>query len=315
MGKPKAVRAYKRKRRVGGIKSWGPAVLLISPSLVLVAIFVYGLIGTNIYTSLLDTNEPAKVSGVEASHFVGLQNFKLLFQDPDFLWSMRNLIVFTVVFLLGTLVLGFLWAWILERPLKGDGVFRSIFMFPMAVSFIASGVVWKWLLNPGVGEEASGLNRFFQMIGLGFLENTWISSNRWGILAIAVPAIWQLSGYIMALFLAGFRGIPDELREAGRIDGASEWQLYKNIIFPQLAPVALSAVIIIGHMSLKSFDLIMAVTSQNWYQTRVPAVDMYNAMTMSQYSKAAAIGTVLLLIVAVLVIPYLIHDAKESKNR
>ena len=119
----------------------------------------------------------------------------------------------------------------------------------------------------------------------------------------------------MALFLAGFRGIPDELREAARIDGANEWQLYKNIIFPQLTPVALSAVIIIGHMSLKSFDLIMAIADKNWYQTFVPAIDMYNAMTVNDHSRAAAIGTVLLLVVAALVIPYLIHDAKGQNKR
>ncbi|MDU5161690.1 MAG: sugar ABC transporter permease [Winkia neuii] len=309
------VKLRKRKRSVGGIKQWGPALLLISPSLVLVGFFVYGLIGTNIYTSMLDNHTAGQLNGAEPVHFVGLDNFIALFKNQDFLWSFRNLIIFTVVFLLGTLILGFLWAWLLELPLKGDGIFRSVYMFPMAVSFIASGVVWRWLLNSGQGADASGLNRLFQSLGLGFLQNSWIASQKWAIIAIAVPAIWQLSGYIMALFLAGFRGIPDELREAARIDGANEWQLYKNIIFPQLTPVALSAVIIIGHMSLKSFDLIMAIADKNWYQTFVPAIDMYNAMTVNDHSRAAAIGTVLLLVVAALVIPYLIHDAKGQNKR
>ena len=107
-----------------------------------------------------------------------------------------------------------------------------------------------------------------------------------GILAIALPAVWQLAGYVMALFLAGFRGIPDDLREAARVDGASEWQLYKSIIFPQLTPIALSAVIIIGHMSLKSFDLIMSITDQRTYSTKVPAIDMFNFMTDNDYSNA-----------------------------
>lgn len=309
------IKKYKRKRSVGGIKQWGPALLLISPSVILVGFFVYGLIGTNIYTSLLDNHTAGQLNGADPVHFVGLDNFVALFSNPDFLWSFRNLIVFTIVFLLGTLILGFLWAWLLERPIKGDSFFRSVYMFPMAVSFIASGVVWRWLLNSGQGADASGLNRLFQSIGLGFLQNSWISSQRWAILAVAIPAIWQLSGYIMALFLAGFRGIPDELREAARIDGANEWQLYKNIIFPQLTPVALSAIIIIGHMSLKSFDLIMAIADKNWYQTFVPAVDMYNAMTVNDHSRAAAIGTVLLLVVAALVIPYLIHDARGRNTR
>ena len=125
--------------------------------------------------------------------------------------------------------------------------------------------------------------------------------------------MWQLAGYVMALFLAGVRGIHDDLREAARVDGASEWQLYKSIIFPQLTPIALSAVIIIGHMSLKSFDLIMSITDQRTYSTKVPAIDMFNFMTDNDYSNAAAVGTILLVLVAVAVIPYLIHDAKGRR--
>lgn len=308
--------ALKRQkaRSSNGFKQWGPGLLLVSPSLILVAIFVYGLLGTNIFTSLQDSHTAPQISGAEPVHFVGFANFAKLFADKDFQHSLINLLMFTVIFLVGTLALGFLWAWILEKPIKGEGFFRSIFLFPMAVSFIASGVVWRWLLNSATGENASGLNRLFEMTGLKALENQWIADVKFGILAIGIPAIWQLSGYVMALFLAGFRGIPDDLREAARIDGANEWQLYRHIIFPQLAPVALSAVIIIGHMSLKSFDLIMAITSQTFYQTKVPAIDMYNYMTVSDYSNAAAVGTVLLVIVACLVVPYLIHDAKEDRR-
>lgn len=306
--------AFKNKRSA---KSWwrkyGPPLLLISPSIILVGIFVYGLIAANTVTSMRDAHTVAQYNGARETGFVGFENYAYLFGDPDFQHSLINLLLFTAAFLLGTLILGFLWAWLLERPIKGEGIFRSIFLFPMAVSFIASGVVWKWLLNPGVGDQAKGLNRLFQMLGLGFLENSWTSNITFGVLAVALPAIWQLSGYVMALFLAGFRGISDDLREAARVDGASEWQLYKHIIFPQLSAVALSAVIIIGHMALKSFDLIMAVTDQLTYSTKVPAIDMYNYMTSGDYSNAAAVGTILLVIVAILVVPYLIHDAKKRK--
>lgn len=293
---------------------FGPPILLISPSIILVAIFVYGLIGYNFHMSFLDAHTVAQQTGKKPSHFVWFENYQTLFSDPDFLRSLLNLLMFTGVFLVGTLVIGFVWAWILEKPLKGEGIFRSIFLFPMAVSFVASGVVWKWLLNSAVDENAAGLNRLFQMMGLGFLQNTWTANISTGILAITIPAIWQLAGYVMALFLAGFRGVPLELREAARVDGASEWQIYRHVIFPQLAPIALSAVIIIGHMSLKSFDLIMSITDQRTYSTKVPAIDMYNFMTDGDYSMSAAVGAILLLIVAVLVIPYLIHDAKESRR-
>lgn len=293
---------------------YGPPILLISPSIILVGIFVYGLIGYNFYMSFLDSHTVAQQIGKKPSHFVGFENYQTLFSDPDFIRSLKNLLMLTGVFLVGTLVIGFLWAWILEKPIKGEGIFRSIFLFPMAVSFVASGVVWKWLLNSAVDENAAGLNRLFQMVGLGFLQNSWTANISTGILAIAIPAIWQLAGYVMALFLAGFRGIPSELREAARVDGATEWQVYRHVVFPQLAPVALSAVIIIGHMSLKSFDLIMSITDQRTYATKVPAIDMFNFMTDGDYSMSAAVGAILLLIVAFLVIPYLIHDAKESRR-
>ena len=307
-------RQKRRRSGVGAIKHWGPGFLLISPSLILVGIFVYGLIGANFWTAMLDTHSAPQVSGVQPSKFVGFDNFAFLFTDSGFQTSLWHLVLFTVTFLLGTLIIGFLWAWLLEKPIKGEGFFRATFLFPMSVSFIASGVVWRWLLSSSTGEQATGLNRLFQMIGLDFLQNSWTQSLNWGILAITVPAIWQLAGYVMALFLAGFRGIPAELREAARVDGATEWQLYKNIIFPQLTPVALSAVIIIGHMSLKSFDLIISITSKDWFQTRVPAVDMYAYMNVLDYSNSAAVGAILLIIVAVMVIPYLVHDSREARR-
>ncbi|WP_151524224.1 carbohydrate ABC transporter permease [Serinicoccus kebangsaanensis] len=296
------------------VRSWIPGLLLISPSLLLLGVFVYGFIGLSFRESLTDKHTAAQATGRDEVGFVGLSNYTELLASPAFQHSLRNLVIFTVVFLLGTLIIGFCWAWVLERPIKGEGIFRSVYLFPMAVSFVASGVVWKWLLNSNVGEQASGLNRLFQMTGLGFLQNEWWTNPRYGILAIALPAIWQLSGYVMALFLAGFRGIPDELREAARVDGASELQLYRHVVFPQLSPVALSALIIIGHMSLKSFDLIMSIANQSAYSTKVPAIDMYNFATIYDYANSAAVGVILLVLVALAVVPYLWYDARARKR-
>lgn len=297
------------------VKNWGPPLLLISPSIILLAVFVYGFIGLNVQQSMTDAHNAAKVTGRRPTTFVGLDNYVALFTSESFQHSLKNLLIFTLAFLLGTLLIGFCWAWVLEKPMRGEGIFRSVFLFPMAVSFVASGVVWKWLLNANQGEAASGLNRLFQMIGLGFLQNSWWTNITFGILAIALPAIWQLSGYVMALFLAGFRGIPEELREAGRIDGATEWQLYRHVIFPQLSPIALSALIIIGHMSLKAFDLIMSISNQSAYSTVVPAVDMYNFKTTYDYANSAAVGAILLVIVAILVVPYLIATSRSEAKR
>ena len=296
------------------IRRWGPPLLLVSPSLILLAVFVYGLLAINAKTAGTDNHTAAQTTGRAPVQWVWFDNFVALLGSESFQHSLKNLVLYTVVFLAGTMLMGFLWAWMMDRPVKGEGFFRSVYLFPFAVSFVASGVVWRWLLNSNQGEQASGLNRLFQIVGLDFLQNNWWNNVTWGITAIAIPAIWQLSGYVMALFLAGFRGIPDELREAARMDGASEWKLYRHVLFPQLSPVALSALIIIGHMSLKAFDLIMSISKPANYQTKVPAVDMYVFKSAFDYANAAAVGTILLVIVAIVIVPYLVHTHRQDKR-
>ncbi|MFG1603937.1 carbohydrate ABC transporter permease [Actinoplanes sp. NPDC049265] len=290
------------------MRQWGPGLVLLSPSLILLAVFVYGLIAWTAKVSLSDEHNARGSKG-----FVGLENYVNLFTkdiNDRFLHSLKNLLLFTVVFLVGTMLLGLLWAFLLERGVRGEGFFRTVYLFPMAVSFVASGVVWRWLMNPADG----GLNAVFDGFGLGFLQNTWWTNPDWGMAAMALPAVWQLSGYVMALFLAGFRGIPAELREAAAMDGASTYRLYRNVIFPQLTPVALSALIILGHMSMKMFDLIMSVSGAQWL-SEVPAVYVWQALLTSDYSKAAAISIILLLLVAVVIVPYLIYTNRAEKNR
>ena len=295
-------------------RRWGPPLLLITPSLILIAVFVYGLIAVNAWTSATDMHTAAQSTGVTPTRFVWFENYAQLLGSDSFQHSLKNLLLYTVVFLGGAMFFGFLWAWLLDRKVRFEGLFRSVYLFPMAVSFVASGVVWRWLLNSNQGDKASGLNRLFQMVGLDFLQNNWWNNVNTGIAAIAIPAIWQLAGYVMALFLAGFRGIPEELREAARIDGASEWKMYRLVLFPQLSPVALSAVIIIGHMSLKVFDLIMSISKPANYQTKVPAIDMFTLKGSYNYADSAAVGAILLVIVLVLIVPYLINVARAGKH-
>jgi glucose/mannose transport system permease protein len=294
------------------LRRWGPGLLLLSPSLIVLAIFVYGLI---IWTTKLSLS--SRHNAIDESKFIGLKNFTDLFTtdiNDRFVHSLKNLLIFTVVFMIGTLVLGLFWAFLLERGVRAEGVFRSIYLFPMAISFVASGVVWRWLMNSATGDQAGGINAIFGKLHLGFLENTWWTNPHWGMAAMAMPAIWQLSGYVMALFLSGFRGIPAELREAALVDGASTFQLYRRVIFPQLTPTALSAMIILGHMSMKMFDLIMSVSGAQWI-TEVPAVYVWQTLLTSDYAKAAAISIVLLLLVAVVIVPYLIYNNRVERSQ
>jgi glucose/mannose transport system permease protein len=292
-----------------GIRRWGPGLLLVSPSIVLIAVFVYGLIGWNAKVSLSDWRQVQKTSG-----WAGLSVFRELRDDERFSIDVHHLLGFTVTFVIATLLIGLFLAFLLDKGVKGEGFFRSVYLFPMAISFIAAGIVWRWLMNPAPGDRAAGLNNAFDRLGLGFLSNTWWQDPNWGMSAMAIPAIWALSGYIMALYLAGFRGVPEELREAARMDGASEFRVYRHVVFPYLRPVTLAALIIMGHISIKVFDLVFAIGSKNLV-SEVPAVYMWVLIYEAQdFAKGAAIAMLLLLAISVLVIPYLLYTVRQERR-
>jgi glucose/mannose transport system permease protein len=283
------------------------AFLLVLPSILAVFIFIYGFIFWSVRVSLSDW-----VGLMPNYDWAGLQNYIDLFKDPRFHIDIRNTIIFTVLFVGGCLFLGLILAILLDQGLRGENFFRSLFIFPMAISFIVTGVVWRWLMNPAMGSRMSGLNLLFSQFGLDFLVNKWHTTPDWGIAAIAIPAIWQMSGYTMALYLGGLRAVPESLREAARVDGASEITIYRKIIMPLLWPVTLSAVIILGHMSLKVFDLIIAVAGKQ-VALDVPSIYMWTTTFDGQfYGRGASIGILLLISVAVLVIPYLYTSLREE---
>jgi glucose/mannose transport system permease protein len=283
------------------------AIALVTPSIIAVLIFVYGFIAWSGRVSV------SAWKGLLPDYtFVGFANYTELFKDPRFHIDVRNTLTFTVLFVAGCLLVGLLLAILLDQGLRGEGFFRSLFLFPMAISFIVTGVVWRWLMNPAQGTRLSGLNLLFDNLGLDFLINLWHTTPTWGIAAIALPAVWQMSGYTMALYLGGLRSVPDSLREAARMDGATEWQVYRHIILPLLRPVTLSALIILGHISLKVFDLIVA-TAGKQVALDVPAIYMWTTTFDGNfYGRGAAIGILLLLSVAVLVVPYLYFTLREE---
>ncbi len=274
--------------------------ILVSPSILAVIIFIYGFIAWSLRVSF------SKWKGLIADYsWVGLKNYLELFSDPRFHVDIRNTLIFTGVFVVGSIILGFIMAVILDQNLKGENFFRSLFLFPMAISYIVTGVVWRWLMNPATGDRLSGFNLLFKTFHLDFLVNDWHTTPTWGIAAIALAAIWQMSGYTMAIYLAGLRSVPHELREAAQMDGANQIQIYRHVIMPLLTPITLSALIILGHTSLKVFDLIIAIAGKQ-LPLDVPAIYMWQTTFDGLfYGRGAAIGILLLISVAVLIIPYI----------
>lgn len=283
--------------------------LLVSPSVLAIAIFVYGFIGWTMRVSF------SQWKGLLPNYtWVGLKNYVGLFSDPRFQIDIRNTLIFTTIFISVALIMGLTLAILLDQNLKGESFFRNLFLFPMAISYIVTGVVWRWLMNPAMGTRISGLNLLFHQLNLDFLINRWYTTPFWGIAFIAIPAIWQMSGYTMAIYLAGLRSIPDELREAARVDGASELQIYSHIILPMLTPVTLSALVILGHMSLKVFDLVVAVVGKQ-VPLDVPSIYMWQiTFDGNFYGRGAAIGILLLISIAILIIPYILYTQRSESE-
>jgi glucose/mannose transport system permease protein len=303
-----ALRAASPKGRgrswLGSDRFW--AIVVISPSILAVLIFIYAFILWTTYISLVNWND------VNPNYtWVGLQNFVRLFQTPRFITDLRNTAVFSALFLSQCLILGLLLAILLDQQIRGEAFFRTVYVLPFAVSAIVTGVAWKWLFYP-----SSGLNAIFDVVGLDFLQNRWYADPRIGIAATAIAAGWQMSGYTMALYLAGLRSIPGELRDAARIDGASGMQYYRHVAIPLVMPVTLTALIILGTISLRLFDLPASMTGSGpAFATDTPAFFMFQTTFQQyRYSTGAAIGVVLLVLAVVLIVPYLLSIRDEVER-
>lgn len=360
------------------------AIVMLLPSVILLAIFVYGFIAWTGYTSMTDSNALQQLSGLP-SNFIGLKNYQDLFTgtlNSRFRIDMVNTIFFTVLFILVCLSVGMGLAILLDQKVKGESLLRTIFLFPMALSFVVTGVAWKWLFNP-----TSGINALPKVFGLPAGQSQWfISQERWlafnwqslpqifaiivlgvviffalrywvlkrsqmaafitalailmgawislggaeslnglkapethgfnvALIAVVIAAGWQMSGYTMAMYLAGLRGIPDELREAGRVDGATEFGIYRYIVFPLLAPITLSAMIILGHISLKIFDLVYTMGGGDNRYIDMPGINMFfTTFRSNEFGQGAAIAMIMLILVAIVIVPYLVTQLRSETS-
>jgi len=303
---------------------------VLAPSVAAILVFIYGFILWSTVVSL------SRWQGIVPDlTFVGFRNYATIFTSYRFQSDLRNTIVFTIFFLIGSLVIGLLLAVLLDSRVRGESFFRTVYLFPMAISFVVTGTAWQWLFVPGTPQEPTGLNLLFRKLGLPVFIAWSTTSEVWpgggwqpdwlrvplgiplAMLPVIIAAIWQMSGFTMAMYLAALRGIPDELREAARVDGASEWQVFRYITFPLLQPVTLAAVIVLGHISLKIFDLIMTQTGGGpGFATDVPGIFMYETTFKSnKYAEGAAIAIVMLAMVSVLIVPYLIWRLRTETER
>jgi glucose/mannose transport system permease protein len=283
--------------------AWLPK-LVVAPSFVLSFLFIYGLL---IWNGYLSVSASRMLPDYE---FVGFEQYARLFDNDRFHVALKNMVVFGALFIGGAMALGLLLAIMLDQKIRAEGVLRTIYLYPMAISFIVTGTAWKWILNPGLG-----LEHLVRQWGWESFTFDWLVNPDKAIYCIAIAGVWQSAGFVMALFLAGLRGIDDSIIKAAQVDGASLPKIYWRIVIPTLRPVFFSTLMVVSHLAIKSFDLVMALTAGGpGYATDLPATFMYTmSFSRGQIGLGAASATVMLALVAAIVVPYLYSELRTRK--
>ncbi len=309
------------------VRTHRKAAAIFAPSLLVSLIFVYVFIGTTVYISLSTWKIPSNQNVTVREPFGA--TYGELVQEQRFQADFRNVVVFTVFFLLLAVVGGLLVALLIHHVVVGRGLFRTIFLMPYALSFIVTGVVWRWIFQP-----TTGLNEILRAIGIedppGWTTDPTIFGAvnspsgldfikvQFGIpvalLPIIFAAAWQLVGFAMALYLAGLGSIPEEHLEAASVDGANAWQRIRYVVLPQLWPSTVTCLVLLLHVALKIFDLVVAMAGSGpGFVTDVPGIYIYNYF-ISRYDKASAMSIVLLVLTLLVVVPYLVRGYRNERK-
>lgn len=285
------------------LQTWIPKVVL-SPSLALILVFVYGFIIFTVYLSFTDSRI------LPSYGWVGLENYSKLWRLSHWETSLKNLGIYAFLYITICTAIGLALAIFLDQKIRGEGALRPIYLYPMALSFIVTGTAWKWFLDPGIGLEHT-----MHLWGWESFKFGWIKDRNYAIYTLVLAAVWQTSGFVMAMFLAGLRGIDSEIMKAAQIDGASNWNLYRRIIIPLLRPAFLSAFVILSHLAIKSYDLVIALTGGGpGRATELPATFMYSyTFTRNQMGIGASSAVIMLMTIAAIMVPYLYAELKEKK--
>ena len=291
------------------LQAWLPR-LVLAPSFVLILLFVYGF---NLWTVFLSfTNSKAFAS----TKLVGWANYDKLWNwtfdtDPPSSWytALVNMGLFGGLYVVICLFLGLGLAILLDQKIRGEGLLRPIYLYPLALSFIVTGTAWKLFLDPRIG-----LEKAVHDWGWTSFHFDWVVNPSKMIYCVAIAGIWQTSGFVMAMFLAGLRGVDGEIIKAAQIDGASTFATYRRIIIPIMRPVFLSALIILTHMAIKSYDLVLSVTGKNpGGAAELPSTFMYSyTFTRNQMAVGSTSAAIMLMTIAAIMVPYLYSELKEK---
>ena len=279
--------------------------LVLAPSFVVSLVFVYGFIGWTAWISLTRSRLLPRYD------FHGFIQYERLFESVRWDAAINNLFIFGFLFIVISTILGLILAILLDQKIRTEGVIRTIYLYPMALSLIVTGTAWKWILNPGLGFEAA-----IQGLGWTDFSFNWLVDPEMAIYTVVIAGVWQASGFVMALFLAGLRSIDQEVIKAAQVDGIPTWRIYASIIIPSMASVFLSAFIVLAHLAIKSFDLVIALTGGGpGFATDLPATYMYTmAFSRGDLGQAASSAMVMMIIIFAIVVPYLYSELRAKHD-
>ncbi len=243
--------------------------------------------------------------------FVGFDQFELLWSNNRWLESIENLAIYGICSLVLTMVIGFTLAALLDQKIRGEGVFRSIFLYPFALSFVVTGLAWQWILNPDFGMQQVVRNLGFESFVFDPLNNPDIV-----IFGILIAGLWQGTGLIMVIMLAGLRGIDDDIWKAARVDGIGTVKTYVRIIIPMMRPVFITALVLIASGIIKLYDLVVAQTGGGpGISSEVPAKYVLDYMFGAQnLGQGFAASTMMLVSVAIIIVPWAYLEFGGRKN-
>ncbi|RJG46098.1 MULTISPECIES: sugar ABC transporter permease [unclassified Mesorhizobium] len=277
--------------------------IIVAPTFAAVLVFVYGFIGWTAWVSLTRSRL------LPNYEFDGFIQYERLFEAARWYTAMNNLYIFGALFIVLSMIIGLGLAILLDQRIRAEGVLRTIYLYPMALSMIVTGIAWKWILNPGLGLES-------MVKGWGFesFSFNWLVDPKMAIFTVVLAAVWQASGFVMALFLAGLRSVDEEIIKAAQVDGIPTWRIYTAIIIPSMTPIFLSAFIVLVHLAIKSFDLIIALTGGGpGYATDMPATYMYTmAFSRGNLGQAASSAVVMMMVVFAIIVPYLYSELRAK---
>ncbi|MCR4265827.1 carbohydrate ABC transporter permease [Nitratireductor sp. ZSWI3] len=279
------------------------SIIVLSPSFVVLAVAVYGFMGWSGMVSLTSSKL------IPVHDFIGFDQYVTLWSTDRWHVAVRNLAIFAPLFIGLSTALGLVLAIFLDQKIRAENVIRSIYLYPMAISFIVTGTAWKWILNPGLGVEKLLVDWGFE--GARF---DWIVDPQMAVFTLVIAAVWQSTGFAMAIFLAGLRSIDGEVVKAARIDGAGLVRIYWSIILPMLRPVFLTVVVILMYQAVRSFDLVVALTGGGpGYSSDLPANFMYQtAFSRNRMGLAAASAMMILMTIAAVMIPYIYSELRQE---